>query len=474
MKITDLITMTLRNLLRRKTRTMLTITGVIVGTCSIVVMVSLGIGMTQAMEASLQQMGDLTVIDVYSYGGGASSSGEVPKLNDQVLAQIQQMEGVQAVTPNCSLPGNMNLKFTAGRNDRYEMMGYNVQAVYSDALDDFGYAVTEGQLLEPSTGKTINVLMGSEAAYQFMDTKRSWRNNTVSPYPDENGNIPDPFIDPTKDKITLKMESNQLDDEGKPKYKTITYDVKVTGVLEKNERDYSTTYSVFMDIKDVRKLYEEYKRVNKIREDKNSSAGNSNNSLDSYDRVRVKAVDIDSVSAVNDAIKEMGFETSSLESIREPMQKQMQQQQIFLGSLGAISLLVAAIGITNTMIMSIYERTREIGVMKVLGCKLGNIRTVFLMEAGLIGFWGGVFGVGISWGISRALNHFVASGGGDGSNFLTSMLGGFGGMGGDLSVIPVWLAVLAVIFATIIGLVSGFYPANRAVKISALEAIKHE
>ena len=470
MKITDLITMTLRNLLRRKTRTMLTITGVIVGTCSIVVMVSLGIGMTEAMEASLQQMGDLTVIDVYSYGGVSSSTSEVPKLNDQILAQIQQMEGVQAVTPNCSLPGNMNLKLVAGRNDRYEMQGYSVQAVYSDSLDDFGYQVSEGQLLEPSTGKTINVLMGSEAAYQFTDTKRSWRNNTVSPYPDENGNIPDPFVDPMKEKLTLKMESNQLDDDGNPKYKTITYDVKVTGVLEQNERDYSTTYSVFMDIKDVRKLYEEYKRVNKIRDDKTSS-GYNQNSLDTYDRVKVKAVDIDSVSAVNDAIKELGFETSSLESIREPMQKQMQQQQIFLGSLGAISLLVAAIGITNTMIMSIYERTREIGVMKVLGCKLGNIRTVFLMEAGLIGFWGGVFGVGISWGISKALNHFIASGG---SNFLTSMLGGFGGMGGELSVIPLWLAVLAVIFATIIGLVSGFYPANRAVKISALEAIKHE
>ena len=168
----------------------------------------------------------------------------------------------------------------------------------------------------------------------------------------------------------------------------------------------------------------------------------------------------------------MGFETYSLNSIREPMMEQMQQQQLFLGGIGGISLLVAAIGISNTMVMSIYERTREIGIMKVLGCKLGNIRSVFLMEAGLIGFFGGLAGVGISYGISYGLNYLTMSGGAL-SGVLGSMLGGMGG-GGSLSVIPLWLAGAAVLFATVIGLLSGFSPANRAVKISALEAIKHE
>ena len=180
---------------------------------------------------------------------------------------------------------------------------------------------------------------------------------------------------------------------------------------------------------------------------------------------------------VDNGIKDMGFETYSLDSIREPMQKQMQQQQLFLGSLAAISLLVAAIGITNTMIMSIYERTREIGVMKVLGCKIGNIRVVFLMEAGLIGFCGGVMGVAVSFGISKLLNYLAVSGSlGEGGGFLGSLMGGMGMMSGgsQLSIIPLWLIVASIVFATVIGLVSGFYPANRAVKISALEAIKHE
>ena len=174
---------------------------------------------------------------------------------------------------------------------------------------------------------------------------------------------------------------------------------------------------------------------------------------------------------VETKIKDLGYDTYSMETVRKPMQEQANKMMLILGSLGGISLLVAAMGITNTMIMSIYERTREIGIMKVLGCVVGDIRTVFLMEAGLIGFGGGVIGVILSFIISLVLN--VLGGGG-----LGGMMGGYyyGGAEGasQISVIPIWLVGLALVFSTLIGLVSGFSPANRAVKISALEAIKHE
>ena len=136
--------------------------------------------------------------------------------------------------------------------------------------------------------------------------------------------------------------------------------------------------------------------------------------------------------------------------------------------------------------------------MKVLGCNLGNIRSVFLLEAGTIGFMGGVVGIVISYGISFAMN--VASslgltgsggmgmgggmviggaGGGMGSGITWDMVVAaaqsvLAGQGERISIIPLWLVGVALVFATAIGLISGFYPANRAVKISALEAIKHE
>ena len=142
--------------------------------------------------------------------------------------------------------------------------------------------------------------------------------------------------------------------------------------------------------------------------------------------------------------------------------------QTMLGGLAAISLFVAAIGIANTMVMSIYERTKEIGVMKVLGAELGAIRAMFLTESAMIGLIGGVVGVGLSFLISYLLNNVPIV-----ANLLASLGLSFGN-GGAVSIIPWWLVLVAMVFSMMVGVVFGFIPANRAVKISALEAIRHD
>lgn len=166
----------------------------------------------------------------------------------------------------------------------------------------------------------------------------------------------------------------------------------------------------------------------------------------------------------------MGFRTSSMESIRKPMEQEARQKQMMLGGLGAISLFVAALGITNTMIMSISERTREIGVMKSLGCFVKDIRRIFLLEAGCIGFLGGIAGAILSYGISALMNFASARTASDSLDFMMGAVA----EPSKLSVIPWWLAVFAVLFSVAIGVGAGYYPANKAVKISALEAIKHD
>ena len=140
------------------------------------------------------------------------------------------------------------------------------------------------------------------------------------------------------------------------------------------------------------------------------------------------------------------------------MQTQYGYVQLVLGGIGAVSLLVAAIGITNTMMMSIYERTKEIGIMKVLGCDLRNIQMMFLMEAGFIGFIGGIVGLVFSFAISILINQIVASMG----NMMT------------LSYIPPWLALLSLVFAILVGMVAGFFPSLRAMRLSPLAAIRNE
>ena len=190
-----------------------------------------------------------------------------------------------------------------------------------------------------------------------------------------------------------------------------------------------------------------------------------------YDSIQVKVSHISQVEGVEREIKVMGYNTDSMESIRKPMEKEAKQKQMMLGGLGAISLFVAALGITNTMIMSISERTREIGIMKSLGCYVGDIRVMFLAEAGAIGLIGGVIGCIISVAASVAIN-LVSLGGLSPENLAGAVLGGENVS--RVSIVPPWLLLFAIVFSIFIGLGSGYYPANRAVQIPALEAIKSE
>ena len=116
------------------------------------------------------------------------------------------------------------------------------------------------------------------------------------------------------------------------------------------------------------------------------------------------------------------------------------------------------------MVMSVYERTKEIGVMKVIGASLGDIGNMFMIEAAMIGFIGGVFGLIVSFGLSWLLN---TVGAGLIQNFI-------GGGGSTVSVIPWWVAIAALLFATVMGLISGYAPARKAMNLSALEGLRND
>jgi len=454
MRISDLLAMCVRNLTRRKFRTFLTVMGVVIGTCAIVVMISLGEGINASSETFLSEAGDLSVIQVY---GPYGNSQEVV-LDDAMLHNFSQLEGVGAVTP-LSRFQNVNGQLYAGKRDRYAYYIYNFIGVKPGALEQMGYAAATGEMLgTASGGRKIRILMGSQAVYDFEDVKKSYPNNRVWAEPDENGKLPDPFFDPLTEPLTLVFPPQE--ENGRE----LRYDVEVVGILEDSGNYDESTYGCYMDVADMQRVEADYKKANNIKDTANQPQG--------YDTVKVKVDDIKLVGAVETAIgteEGYGFYTYSLGSIRESYEKNARQIQMILGALGFIALFVAAISITNTMIMSVYERTREIGVMKVLGCPVGNIRTIFLVEAAFIGFGGGAIGIGLSYLISLLLNIF--------GNNLGSILGDISYMMTEtskVSIIPPWLVLLGMTFATVIGLISGFYPANRAVKISALEAIRTE
>ena len=446
MKKQDLLRMCVQNLLRRKSRTFLTVLGELIGCCSIVIMVSLGIGMKESQERTLAQMGDLTIITVNAPQNGRGKA----KLDEALIKRIKKLDGVEAVTPKQTLEVE-TAQLIAGAGKRYVADWVTIVGLDTEAMEKMGYQIIEGGISD----KSGEVIVGQFLAYSFRDTLRPEGYNMVDRWSggwDENGkltNVPPPYLDPIKTPMTLEVVQ-----EGGKK---ISIPLTASGMTKE---DYSkgseTSDGIMISLAEFKKLNE------KIQGSKKKPRP--------YDSVMVKVTDINQVERVENDIKVMGYNTDSMESIRKPMEKEARQKQMMLGGLGAISLFVAALGITNTMIMSISERTREIGIMKSLGCYVGDIRMMFLSEAGAIGLLGGIIGCIISFVASVIIN--LVSLGLSPDNLLPALLGGPDVS--RVSIVPPWLLLFAVVFSVFIGLGSGYYPANKAVAIPALEAIKSE
>jgi ABC-type antimicrobial peptide transport system permease subunit len=266
--------------------------------------------------------------------------------------------------------------------------------------------------------------------------------------------LPDPYI---------KLVGNTLTIGARNEDGNIVYseEFKVVGrVKSDNNIDYASDEGIIMNSTDLKAFM------------KNAGSATGTKSTNSYSSVKVYATDINSVSSLQEEINGMGYQTSSMQEMRESTQKETRTIQLALGGIGAISMLVAAIGIMNTMIMSVSERTKEIGIMKALGCYVTDIRKLFLLEAASIGFLGGFIGSILSCIVSLVINLIYAMMQGIDTSSFSTLVSGI--MENRVSIIPIWLFLFGVAFSMIFGLVSGAYPAEKAVKISPLEAMKNE
>lgn len=182
-----------------------------------------------------------------------------------------------------------------------------------------------------------------------------------------------------------------------------------------------------------------------------------------YDKMKVKVSSEDQLALAREKIIERGYYVSAISDIVEQAKQIFNVAQIVLALFGVVALVVSAIGMFNTMTIALLERTQEIGIMKSLGASSFDIWRLFLAESMIIGFSGGVLGLGLGYGLSQLV--------GFGINQLAKNLGG---VQVDLFFTPAWFVIFVVVFSSLVGFVTGFYPARRASKLNPLEALRYK
>lgn len=477
MSFYDLMTMSLGNLWRRKLRTVLTVLGVLIGTTSIVAMLSLAFGMKQMIMDEYASMGSVTQIMISGGGGGdmdssSSQTDTSTMLTETNMQMFQDMEHVKNVLPQLSFDGNMQ----SGRYSGYgNLIGVDQSILDSQELEKgdipqkgsagtlqviagnqiltgFGYVQGDEYVDYYSTGELPNIdLMTQIRVLQVYneqaetDVDMQTDNGDSTGDDSSDGGNTDSTGD---DAVAQPVEDNSM----------LNFRIKVAGILAGGVDEYNTySNSLLVNIDDLKSYLTKNFGKGNIPGQPKPNGKPMNEWVYS-----TLVVDVDGASNVDSVMKDiqdMGFSASSNKDLLDSAQKNLQIVELVLGGIGMVAFLVAAIGIANTMMMSTYERTKEIGVMKVLGCDMRDIQKLFLAEAGFIGLIGGIVGLGLTCGVSALINHFAVS---------------MGGMKGNISVIPWWLALAAVAFSTLMGMVAGYFPARRAMKLSPLAAIHTE
>ncbi len=443
MKPFDLLRLIFGNLSRRKARVALTAIGVVIGTAAVVILVSLAIGLQRSANEQLYGIGDLTQIQVNpSYGGemvmssggggGKGIGGEVadaPRLlTNAALDELRAIPGVESVIPREYIMTGAMLKY-----QKLEA-GVNIIGIGTNDLADLGIEANEGGTLLGRGTIVIGVMVPQ--------------------------NFYDPFMRPGQEPPTppalmdqqIQMVVSKWDADGKEIRKNLS--LRVVGVLQETRGE--SDWTVYMPLEQI-KLLNEWAMNRRI-----------NYNKEGYSQVIVKVSDVEQVLAISEQITEMGFQAFTPQSFVQGINNFYQILQIIFGGVGAIALLVAAIGIANTMAMSILERTREIGLMKAVGATNRNVLAIFLGEAAGIGFLGGLGGVIIGWLAGQAINVIAIV-------YLAGQAGSQGGVPPSVAVYtPVWLPVFALVFSTFIGMLSGLYPALRAATMIPVLALKYE
>ncbi len=479
MHFSDYIALAVRNIWRAKLRSALTIFAVVIGATSVTIMLALVTGaksffldQVQA-NGTLQQVAispkqDITNFNDAQRNGGGNCSANCTKLTDALIDKVKaipHVTGVARVADQGMLAaigyGSHNLSLN--QTTAYDANGIivnnvlagrdiqpgdttGVLTITSDYADKFGFKGNYKGIV----GKSVKLL-----------TQQFYRGVGANIQPPQQCNGP-------------CSNSNQPDNQ------PTTLTGTIVGVVDTS----NNSQTVRVPLEWMREMQENQMYQFTAADQAAASAqqakcqrqpGPCNVSQhmtlvttdtlaqNGYSSLIAKVDNSKNAASVAAAVKKLGVGAADAEvSIK-------QQLTIFnivglvLGGIGGIALAVAAVGVVNTMVMAILERTREIGVMRAVGAKRSTVRTLFTFEAALLGFLGGLLGVAAGFGLTRIANIFV-----------NKQLVSQGVKAHDIISLPPWLILAVIGIATLIGMLAGLYPAARAAKLNPVEALRYE
>jgi ABC-type lipoprotein release transport system permease subunit len=514
MAFLDILRLSLRNLREAKLRVALTTMGVLVGVAVIITMVSFGLGLQRNTVERFNKLDLFNEITVYGRdlsnlvttelnkrmdGGEEQADDERGEdderkkdskrtLDDAALEEISGIPGVSYVEPNVSFTAYVRLK---GRTQRLTVAGARVP----NSASRFQQFSAGAMIPAPESRevvvdsyflKVFGVKEPSEAVGQTVEllSPNNRRDNNK-----EGNSTRAEEADATRDRgdslsfFGIPLEEGS-DGEGSdpasaPGERLVAHTFRIAGVLQdeveeapgspgsnRRFRGLMPQANIYVTLAFAREWNAENRdMLNEVAlQLARQSGALGADETEGYQSATVRVTDPTVASEVVKKLGERGFNAFSLFSDLGEIRKVFLVINSALGLLGGISLLVASFGIANTMIMSIFERTREIGIMKAIGAEDFEIKLIFFVEAAVIGFLGGTLGALAAWGIDKVANRLAYQ----------FLLAPQGATFIDFFSLPPWLWLGAILFAILVSVLAALYPAARAARIDPVKALRHD